>query len=70
MNQPTHIIGNWRHYWDIANGRADLREFKHLLEIHYNRPSIDIFTCKVETKDGAKTVNELLHELAPKDEPN
>lgn len=65
MNQPTHVMKNWRHYWDIANSREDLREFKSLLEVHYNKPEIDIYSAKINTKDGVKTVNELLHELKP-----
>jgi hypothetical protein len=67
MNQPTHVMKNWRHYWDIANNREDLREFKSLLEVHYNKPDIAIYSAKVNTKDGVKTVNELLHELKPKE---
>lgn len=65
MGQPTHVMNNWRHYWEIANSREDLKELKNILEVHYNKPGVDIFTCKINTKDGVKTVNELLHELKP-----
>ena len=59
-------IENWNHYYKIASERSDLKEFKDFLIINSNNPKIDLSENKIKTKDGIKTFNELIHELAPK----
>jgi len=58
-------IDNWAHYWGIAASRKDLKEFKDLLQVNANMPSAKIGENKIMTKDGVKTFNELVKELAP-----
>lgn len=60
-------IDNWSHYWAIATSRKDLKEFKNLLQINANSPQIDLSKQQVPTKDGIKTFNQLVTELAPKE---
>lgn len=59
-------IDNWSHYWAIACSRKDLKEFKDLLQVNANMPNMSIGSNKIMTKDGVKTFNELVEELAPK----
>jgi hypothetical protein len=59
-------IDNWLHYYNIAIARKDLKEFKDLLIVNANVPSVNIGENKISTKDGVKTFNELVKELAPR----
>lgn len=58
-------IDNWLHYYNVALSRSDLKEFKDLLTVNANVPSMDLGENKVKTKDGIKTFNQLVKELAP-----
>ena len=58
-------IQNWTHYWAIAASRKDLKEFKNLLHINANSPNIDLSKQQIQTKDGIKTFDQLIKELAP-----
>jgi hypothetical protein len=58
-------IQNWLHYWTIAQSRPDLKEFKDYLQINANMPHVDVGENKIMTKDGVKTFNQLVKELAP-----
>lgn len=60
-------IDNWIHYWNVACARPDLKEFKDLLQINANSPQMAIGESKILTKDGVKTFNQLVKELAPDD---
>jgi hypothetical protein len=61
-------IDNWLHYWNIAVSRPDLKEFKDLLQVNANMPYMKLGENKIMTKDGVKTFNELVKELAPKEQ--
>jgi len=61
-------IPNWSHYWGIAASRKDLKEFKTLLQINANSPNVDLSNQQIPTKDGIKTFNQLITELAPKEQ--
>jgi len=67
MMEHKNKIDNWSHYWGIATSRKDLKEFKNLLQINANSPQVDLSRQQVPTKDGIKTFNELVKELAPKE---
>lgn len=58
-------IDNWAHYWGIAASRKDLKEFKNLLQINANSPHVDLSRQQIPTKDGVKTFDQLVKELAP-----
>ena len=58
-------IENWNHYYKVASERPDLREFKDLLIINSNHSSLELGENKIWTKDGIKTFNQLIRELAP-----
>jgi len=60
-------IPNWLHYWKVALSRPDLKEFKDLLQVNANVPSMDLGQNKIATKDGIKTFDQLVKELAPKE---
>lgn len=68
MGEVKHIIENWTHYWAACRNRPDLKEFKDLLQINANKPGLDIGENKISTKDGIKTFNQLLKELAPEND--
>lgn len=61
-------IENWNYYYKVANSRPDLRDFKDLLTINSNMPHMDLSENKILTKDGIKTFNQLIKELAPKED--
>lgn len=81
--QHKNRIQNWLHYWKIAQARPDLKEFKDLLQVNANVPSMDLSENKIATKEDViidtpdgpkkvkqtviKTFNQLLVELAPKE---
>jgi hypothetical protein len=64
--QLKRKIENWDHYYKIAASRPDLKDFKDFLIINANNPSANLGENKMMTKDGVKTVNQLIKELAPK----
>lgn len=59
-------IENWDYYYKLANSRRDLKDFKDLLTVNANMPQMDLGENKILTKDGIKTFNQLIKELAPK----
>lgn len=77
-------MDNWAHYYNIAASRPELKEFKNFLQIHYNKPHINMGENKIsyevkkeiQTEEGPKIVketitkriNQLLKELAPKND--
>lgn len=61
-------IENWNHYYKVASERSDLKEFKDFLVINANNPQIDLGENKIKTRDGIKTFNDLIQELAPKED--
>jgi hypothetical protein len=65
MMEHKNKIDNWAHYWSVASSRKDLKEFKNLLHINANSPNIDLSKQQVPTKDGIKTFDQLIKELAP-----
>jgi hypothetical protein len=62
-----HVMDNWSYYYSIACSRSDLSELKNYLVIHHNKPYLKIGSNQIQTKDGLKTVDQLLKELAPND---
>ena len=66
--QLKRKIDNWDHYYKIASSRPDLRDFKDLLIINSNMPGMDLGENKMHTKEGIKTFNQLIKELAPKED--
>lgn len=72
MEQTTkkkREIENWDHYFTLASGRPDLREFKDLLQVNFNQPGVDLSKFEVSTKDGYRTFEQLIKELAPDEKP-
>ncbi len=77
-------MDNWKHYYNIAISKPELKEFKDLLVVHFNNPRMKLGSneisipvkVQVETVNGPKMVTEihtktfdqLLKELAPKDD--
>ena len=84
MDKLPHVMDNWAYYYRVAASRPELKEFKDLLAIHFNKPHIKLgerevsipVKVKIETAEGPKTVTEihtktfdqLIKELSPKDD--
>lgn len=68
MGELTRKIENWEHYWNVCKTRPDLKEFKDLLHVNANMPYMKIGENLISTKDGTKTFNQLVKELAPKND--
>jgi hypothetical protein len=84
MDKVPHVMDNWKYYYGIATSKPELKEFKDLLVVHFNKPHIPLgesrvsipVKVKIETEEGPKTVTEihtktfdqLIKELAPKDD--
>lgn len=61
-------IANWDYYYRLTNTQPGLKEFRDLLIVNANNPGIDLGENKILTKDGIKTFNQLIKELAPKED--
>jgi hypothetical protein len=72
MMEHKNKIPNWLHYWNIAQTRPDLKEFKDLLVVNANNPNANIGENKVrtivpetiqveqQTPDGVKLVEKVI----------
>lgn len=83
MEKLSRVMENWRYYYDLAASKPELKEFKDLLVVHYNKPGVKLgqrqvsipTKVQIETEEGpkmiteihTKTFDQLIKELAPDD---